>query len=81
MSMDEKSVRIVRKHTKGLPERLYDIVLERLEKALADRPFWLKVIHFIRGNSKWIEQTVIEIVEKIKNEFGDEDTSDDGSTE
>ncbi len=77
MSMSDKEVRVVRKHTKGLPRRLYELVLERLEKALKGRPFWLKVIHFLKGNTKWIEETVREIVDKVKSEFGDEGGSEE----
>ncbi len=77
MSMSDKEVRVVRKHTKGLPRRLYELVLERLEKALKDRPFWLKLVHFLKGNAKWIEETVREIVDKVRSEFGDEEGSEE----
>lgn len=70
--MNDKELRVVKQHASDLPDKLFDILLERLEKALADRPFWLKLYHFITGNAKWIEKTVSELVDRIHDEFGEQ---------
>lgn len=71
--MTEKEIKIVREQAVGLPDDLFKLVLERLERALQDRPFWLKVFHFLKGNAKWIEETVREIVQRVRDEFSNRD--------
>lgn len=77
--MNDKEIKIVKEHTQGLSDELYQIVLDRLERALQDRPFWLKLLHFLSGNAGWIEDTVREIVRRVREEFGD--NSDSGDSE
>lgn len=70
--MNEKEATVIREEleaeisTQGLAKDAYSYVVLWLERQLKERPFWLKLFHYIKGNASWIRKKVQEAIQKWK---------------